>query len=162
MNYKPLSVILIFGLFFTNAQQKSDISFKEIESEFGQLDIVINAAGMNIQNRDWDDIQQNDWDQVFKVNINGMFYCCKSALQLMKKQNDFIQVRLGGDIDGFANILKNKKINLLSDGRTLRVPYLNEDTFQQIIDAAVESKCQLYEMERSKVTMDNVYLEVIE
>ena len=59
---------------------------KEIENDYGQLDIVINAAGMNIQNRDWDDIQQNDWDQVFKVNINGMFYCCKSALKLMKKK----------------------------------------------------------------------------
>ena len=34
MNYKPLVVILIFGLFHTNAQQKSDISFKEIESKF--------------------------------------------------------------------------------------------------------------------------------
>ena len=100
-------------------------------------------------------------DYVIIVN-NGKLQMKESVKELMKKQNDFIQVRLGGDIDGFANILKNKKINLLSDGRTLRVPYLNEDTFQQIIDAAVESKCQLYEMERSKVTMDNVYLEVIE
>ena len=67
---------------------------KEIENDFGQLDIVINAAGINIQNRDWDDIQQNDWDQVFKVNINGMFYCCKSALQLMKKQNEGLIINI--------------------------------------------------------------------
>jgi hypothetical protein len=44
----------------------------------------------------------------------------------------------------------------------LRVPYVNDQTFQQIIDAAVENNCQLYEMERSKVTMDNIYLEVVE
>ena len=100
-------------------------------------------------------------DHVIIVN-NGKLQMKESVNELMKKQNDFIQVRLGGDIDGFANILKMKKINLLSDGRTLRVPYVNEETFQQIIDAAVESKCQLYEMERSKVTMDNVYLEAIE
>ena len=34
MNYKPLLVILIFGLFYTNAQQKSEISFEEIESKY--------------------------------------------------------------------------------------------------------------------------------
>ena len=34
MNYKPLVVILIFGLFYTNAQQKSEISFEEIESKY--------------------------------------------------------------------------------------------------------------------------------
>ena len=52
---------------------------KEIENDFGQLDILINAAGLNIQNRDWDDIKEDDWDKVFKVNINGMFYCCNNV-----------------------------------------------------------------------------------
>ena len=35
MNYKPLLVILIFGLFYTNAQQKSEISFKEVKHKYG-------------------------------------------------------------------------------------------------------------------------------
>jgi hypothetical protein len=82
--------------------------------------------------------------------------------ELMKRQNDFIQVRVGGDIDGFVDILNNNKINVTTDGRILRIPYVNDQTFQQIIDAAVENNCQLYEMERSKVTMDNIYLEVVE
>jgi hypothetical protein len=81
--------------------------------------------------------------------------------ELMKRQSDFIQVRVGGDIDGFVDILKSKKITVTTEGRILRVPYLNDQTFQHIIDAAVDNKCQLYEMERSKVTMDNIYLEVI-
>jgi hypothetical protein len=86
----------------------------------------------------------------------------ENVKELMKRQSDFIQVRVGGDIDGFVDILKSKKITVKTDGRILRVPYLNDQTFQHIIDAAVDNKCQLYEMERSKVTMDNIYLEVIE
>jgi NADP-dependent 3-hydroxy acid dehydrogenase YdfG len=47
---------------------------KEIESEFGQLDIVINAAGMNIQNRDWDVIQETDWDKISSWAGNHISY----------------------------------------------------------------------------------------
>ena len=61
---------------------------KEIKDEFGYIDMLINAAGINIQNRDWDNINENDWDKVFKVNINGIFYCCKSVLSIMKEQKD--------------------------------------------------------------------------
>ncbi len=61
MNYKPLSVILIFGLFFTNAQQKSDISFKEIESEFscrncyGSLVVEKGSVSDTINGGQWGD-----------------------------------------------------------------------------------------------------------
>ena len=59
---------------------------QEIKDEFGHIDILINAAGINIQNRDWDNIDENEWDKVFKVNINGIFYCCKSVLSIMKNK----------------------------------------------------------------------------
>tara|TARA_B100000959_G_C14773063_1_gene538304 strand:- start:375 stop:869 length:495 start_codon:yes stop_codon:yes gene_type:complete len=100
-------------------------------------------------------------DYVIIVN-NGKLQMKENVKELMKRQSDFIQVRVGGETDEFVSILKNKSITVMSDGRSLRVPYVNDNTFQQIIDAAVDSKCQLYEMERSKVTMDNIYLEVVE
>jgi ABC-2 type transport system ATP-binding protein len=100
-------------------------------------------------------------DHVVIIN-NGKLQMKENVKELMKRQSDFIQVRVGGDIDGFVDMLKSKEITVTTDGRILRVPYVNDQTFQQIIDAAVDNKCQLYEMERSKVTMDNIYLEVIE
>ena len=36
---------------------------KEIEREYKNIDILINAAGINIENRDWDNINENDWDK---------------------------------------------------------------------------------------------------
>jgi NADP-dependent 3-hydroxy acid dehydrogenase YdfG len=103
---------------------------KEIESEFGQLDIVINAAGMNIQNRDWDVIQETDWDKVFKVNINGMFYCCKSALQLMKRQNDGLIINISSwagnhisYLSGTSYIASKHAINAMTE--TINMKYCN-------------------------------------
>ncbi|MDB9915449.1 SDR family oxidoreductase [Alphaproteobacteria bacterium] len=61
---------------------------KEIEREYKNIDILINAAGINIENRDWDNINENDWDKVFQTNINGLFYCCNSVIPLMKVKQD--------------------------------------------------------------------------
>ena len=103
---------------------------KEIENDFGQLDILINAAGLNIQNRDWDDIKEDDWDKVFKVNINGMFYCCKSALQLMKKQNDGLIINISSwagnhisYLSGTSYISSKHAINAMTE--TINMKYCN-------------------------------------
>ena len=32
-------------------------------------DILINCAGINIKERDWDNINENDWDKIFQVNV---------------------------------------------------------------------------------------------
>ena len=82
----------------------------------------------------------------------------------MEKQNDFIQIRIGGNIDDFVSSIKKikgSKNDITVNGDVLRIPYSGDKTFTQIIDASVKSKCPLYEMERDSVTMDNVYLDVV-
>ena len=101
-------------------------------------------------------------DYVIIVN-NGKLQMKESVKTLMQRQNDFIQVRIGGNVDNFVKeiekIIGNKEI--ITKGTILRIPYTNEKSFTQIIDASVNSNCPLYEMERTAVTMDNIYLEVV-
>ena len=101
-------------------------------------------------------------DYVIIVN-NGKLQMKESVKTLMQKQNDFIQVRIGGNVNNFVKeiekIIGNKEI--ITKGTILRIPYTNEKSFTQIIDASVNSNCPLYEMERTAVTMDNIYLEVV-
>ena len=85
----------------------------------------------------------------------------ESVESLIKRQTDIIRIRIGGDDQGFINTLKKKKIIVKDDGRTLLVDYKSEKTFEEIISAAVKNDCQLYEMERMPMTMDNIYLEVV-
>ena len=53
------------------------------------------------------------------------------------------------------------KVEIITDGSVLRIPYTNDSSFSKIVDASVNSNYPLYEMERTAVTMDNVYLEVV-
>ena len=101
-------------------------------------------------------------DYVVIVN-NGKLQIKENVKELVKRQTDTIQIRVGDNSDKFISILEqnNKKRNVEITDRWIRVPYTNEDSFKEIISAAASANCQLYEMERVPVTMDNIYLEVV-
>ena len=101
-------------------------------------------------------------DYVIIVN-NGKLQIKENVRELVKRQTDTIQVRVGENSDDFISILKqnNSKRNIEITERWIRIPYKNEESFKEIISAAASAKCQLYEMERIAMTMDNIYLEVV-
>jgi len=101
-------------------------------------------------------------DYVIIVN-NGKLQIKENVKELVKRQTDTIQIRVGENSDEFISILKqnNNKRNIEITDRWIRIPYKNEESFKEIISAAASAKCQLYEMERIAMTMDNIYLEVV-
>ena len=101
-------------------------------------------------------------DYVIIVN-NGKLQIKENVKELVKRQTDTIQIRIGENSDEFISILKqnNNKRNIEITERWIRIPYKNEESFKEIISAAASAKCQLYEMERIAMTMDNIYLEVV-
>lgn len=48
-------------------------------SRFGQLDILVNAAGV-ISVRLVSELEEQEWDRVMDVNAKGVFLCCKAVL----------------------------------------------------------------------------------
>tara|TARA_B100001113_G_scaffold134053_1_gene109919 strand:- start:61 stop:966 length:906 start_codon:yes stop_codon:yes gene_type:complete len=101
-------------------------------------------------------------DYVIIIN-NGKLQIKENVKELVKRRTDTIQIRIGENSDDFISILKqnNNKRNIEITERWIRIPYKNEESFMEIISAAAKSKCQLYEMERIAMTMDNIYLEVV-
>ena len=101
-------------------------------------------------------------DYVIIIN-NGKLQIKENVKELVKRQTDTIQIRVGENSDEFISILKqnNNKRNIEITERWIRLPYKNEESFKEIISAAASAKCQLYEMERIAMTMDNIYLEVV-
>ena len=101
-------------------------------------------------------------DHVIIIN-NGKLQIKENVKELVKRQTDTIQIRVGENSDDFLSILKqnNNKRNIEITERWIRIPYKNHDSFKEIISAAATARCQLYEMERIAVTMDNIYLEVV-
>ena len=81
---------------------------------------------------------------------------------IVGEKSNFVKVRIGGKSENFISELKKKKIAVEDDGRALIIPYVDNSTYDDIIDASVKSKCSLYEMERTSQSMDSVYQEIIE
>lgn len=53
---------------------------------FGKLDILINNAGCT-QHVEVANMSDLDWDRIIRVNLSGVFYCCRAALKYMIPNN---------------------------------------------------------------------------
>src|SRR5262245_53978658 len=61
-----------------------DAAIKQIASERGRLDVLVNNAGIAI-----DGLllrtKKDDWQKVLDVNLSGAFHCCKAASRYLLK-----------------------------------------------------------------------------
>lgn len=60
----------------------------------GRVDILINSAGLNVKNRDWESITSDAWDSVIGANLDGTFYCVREVLPAMRKQQDGLIINI--------------------------------------------------------------------
>ena len=59
--------------------------FAAIKEEVDHIDVLINSAGIAGPTALLEDVEPAAWDQTISVNVNGMFYCLKEAIPLIKK-----------------------------------------------------------------------------
>lgn len=70
----------------TNASEVEAL-FAEVEQRFGRLDVLFNNAGRGAPAVPIEELPVETWLDVVNVNLNGMFFCARQAIALMKKQN---------------------------------------------------------------------------
>ncbi len=70
-----------------------------IDQHWGGLDILVNAAGIEIE-KTIEDTSLEEWRKSFAVNVDGMFLTSKYALPLLRK-SDGASVINFGSYDGF-------------------------------------------------------------
>lgn len=73
--------------------------FDEISGRWGQLDALVNAAGIEIE-KTIEETTLEEWNRIFAVNVTGMFLVAKAALPLLRKSGAASIVNFGS-YDGF-------------------------------------------------------------
>jgi NAD(P)-dependent dehydrogenase (short-subunit alcohol dehydrogenase family) len=66
--------------------------FAWAEKELPPLDILVQAAGVNIKTRMMADMQPEQWDQVMAINATGVYNCLYAALPSMRARRDGLVV----------------------------------------------------------------------
>jgi 3-oxoacyl-[acyl-carrier protein] reductase len=72
----------------------------EIQSKSGGLDVLINNAAI-IKDRTIAKMGLDEWDAVTAVNLDGVFYCCKYALEILRDHGAIVSFGSIAAIQGF-------------------------------------------------------------
>jgi NADP-dependent 3-hydroxy acid dehydrogenase YdfG len=61
-----------------------DQAAADILARHGQIDLLVNSAGINVVNRSWADMTNASWDKVIDINLNGVLYAIRAVLPAMR------------------------------------------------------------------------------
>lgn len=91
------------GVVFVKHDVTSEDSAKavmaQVDAGHGKLDILINAAGIEIEHT-IEDTSLEDWNRIFAINVTGTFLTSKHCLPLMRKAGAGSIINFGS-YDGF-------------------------------------------------------------
>jgi len=95
-----------------------DALFSWFDEESGDLDILVNAAGINVPKRSMAELAPDDWDAVLKVNLTGAYDCLRMALDRMRPRRDGLVIMINSVSGKRSNPLGGVAYNASKFGMT--------------------------------------------
>ena len=77
----------------------------------GRIDILINSAGTNATQRNFDVLTTEAWDEVVAINLSGLFYCVHAVLPTMRHQQGGLIINVSSWAGLYASKLTGPAYN---------------------------------------------------
>lgn len=84
---------------------------EQIVARHGRIDILVNSAGTNATQRNFDVLSTDAWDDVVAINLSGLFYCVHAVLPTMRAQKDGLIVNVSSWAGLYASKLTGPAYN---------------------------------------------------
>ena len=62
----------------------AEAAAQAIAARHGRIDLLVNAAGINVQRRSWADCSAADWERVLDINLKGTVHTMRAVLPAMR------------------------------------------------------------------------------
>jgi NAD(P)-dependent dehydrogenase (short-subunit alcohol dehydrogenase family) len=71
-------------------------------ARFGGVDVLVNAAGINVTRRSFEALSIDDWDAILATNLHGAYYCVRAFLPGMRARGTGTIVNINSDVGKVA------------------------------------------------------------
>ena len=74
-------------------------------ARFGDVDVLVNGAGVNVRLRSFETLSLDDWHAVLGTNLHGAYYCVRAFLPGMRARRTGTIVNINSDVGKIARDL---------------------------------------------------------
>jgi NAD(P)-dependent dehydrogenase (short-subunit alcohol dehydrogenase family) len=76
-----------------------------VRARFGDVDVLVNAAGINVPRRSFETLSIDDWHRVLATNLHGAYYCVRAFLPGMRERQRGTIININSDVGKVARDL---------------------------------------------------------
>jgi len=74
-------------------------------ARFGEVDVLVNSAGINVPRRSFETLSIEDWHRVIATNLHGAYYCVRAFLPGMRARATGTIININSDVGKLARDL---------------------------------------------------------
>jgi NAD(P)-dependent dehydrogenase (short-subunit alcohol dehydrogenase family) len=74
-------------------------------ARFDQVDVLVNAAGVNVPRRSFQALSLDDWHAILATNLHGAYYCVRAFLPGMRERHTGTIININSDVGKVARDL---------------------------------------------------------
>lgn len=116
--------------FETDVRRVSDCRslVEKAVDRYGRVDVLVNAAGVESEVRDFHDLDEEEWDRVVDTNLKGTAFCCRFAIPGMLASGGGVILNIASinAVEGIAHMApyNASKAGVVQLTRTIATEYL--------------------------------------